>query len=130
MVISVVISVDFGDFGFSGHRVETIDKQVALTSWRSTQSLAWTFSPQPASSSGSSHSTSLSKPSDPGLTRVQCKKKKKKKKQDPPLTIIKVRNITKMPEWLSNSYSVFRISVPIIHYSCHITEAEDEVGYP
>ena len=25
---------------------------------------------------------------------------------------------------------VFHISVPIIHYSCHITEAEGEVGYP
>ena len=25
---------------------------------------------------------------------------------------------------------VFHISVPIIHYSCHITEAEGEVWYP
>ena len=25
---------------------------------------------------------------------------------------------------------VFHISVLIIHYSCHITEAEGEVGYP
>ena len=25
---------------------------------------------------------------------------------------------------------VFHIFVPIIHYSCHITEAEGEVGYP
>ena len=24
---------------------------------------------------------------------------------------------------------VFHISVPIVHYSCHITEAEGEVGY-
>ena len=30
--------------------------------------------------------------------------------------------------WFLNS--IFHISVPIIHYSCHITEAEGEVGIP
>ena len=27
-------------------------------------------------------------------------------------------------------FRMFHISVPIIHYSCHITEAEGEVGIP
>ena len=40
--------------------------------------------------------------------------------------------LTLLSVWLNvvDFVCVFHISIPIIHYSCHITEAESEVGYP
>ena len=79
------------------------------------ESLTWTFSPQPASWRGSSHSTSLSKPNwccwvdtctvKKQQQQQQKKKKKKKKKLDPPTTFARDKYY-KSPKLISSSYAI------------------------
>ena len=117
---------------------------------RHRKSLAWTFSPQPASSQGSSHSISLSKPNDPGLTCVQWKKKKWKKKR-PATHIYKSEKsiyskrrdcfllqshflscITKMPKLMSNTYAIstfFTSTHSIINAHMRSTDKKIQLNY-